>query len=56
MTGQKGRRWFVRDGSRTRVENQDHLNYLLTTYLPDQRGLFSCEGMPLPPDRYGILS
>ena len=56
VTGEKGRRWFVRDGSRKRVENEDHLGYLAKTYLPDHRGLFWREGMPLPQDRYGILA
>jgi hypothetical protein len=27
---QKGRRWFVTGGSRKRVENTEHLNYLWT--------------------------
>ena len=55
ITGQKGRRWFVRDGSRKRVTDDDHLNHLLKRYLPDHRGTFWCEGMPLPKDRFGIL-
>ena len=56
VTGEKGRRWFVRDGSRKRVENEDHLGYLAKTYLPDHRGLCWRAGMPLPQDRDGILA
>ena len=50
-----GQRWFVRDGSRKRVKNSKHLNYLLDVYLPDHRGLFWRDGNPYPEDRYGIL-
>jgi len=56
VTGQEGRRWFVRDGSRKRVENDEHLNYLKKKYLPDHRGLHWVEGNSLPEDRYGILA
>ena len=55
VTGQAGRRWFVRDGSRRRVADRDHLDYLLGRYLPDHRGLFWREGTPVPEDRYGIF-
>ena len=46
--GTPGRRWFVRGGSRKRVEGRTHLDYLLDTYLPNHSGLFWREGMPLP--------
>jgi hypothetical protein len=55
ISGQQGRRWFVRDGSRRRVKDQDHLNHLLGRYLPDHRGVFWRESLPIPEDRYGIL-
>jgi hypothetical protein len=51
-----GRRWFVTDGSRKRVMNEEHLNYLITEYLPDHPGLFWREGQPLPEDRSGFLT
>ena len=56
ITQQKGRRWFVRDGSRKRVTCDEHLEYVLKKYLPDHRGRFWREGMPLPPDRFGIMT
>jgi len=43
-----GRRWFVRGGSRKRVERRAHLDHLLDTYLPSHSGLFWREGMSLP--------
>ncbi|MGB7160605.1 MAG: hypothetical protein WBD40_21245 [Tepidisphaeraceae bacterium] len=43
-----GKRWFVRGGSRKRVERRAHLAYLLDTYLPDHPGVFWREGMPIP--------
>jgi hypothetical protein len=55
ITGEQGRRWFVRDGSRKRVTDADHLDYLLKKYLPDHRGIFWREGLPLPQDRFRIL-
>ena len=55
VTGEQGRRWFVRDGSRKRVTDQAHLDYLVDKYLPDHPGLFWGEGLPLPEDRFGIL-
>ena len=56
LTGLKGRPWFVRDGSRKRVADADHLNYLLDRYLPDHRGVFWREGQPIPEDRFGVLA
>ena len=56
ITQQNGRRWFVRDGSRKRVQDLRHLKYLMDTYLPDHRGLQWREGDPLPSDPFGILS
>jgi len=40
---QKGRKWFSRKGSRKRVRDREHLEYLITTYLPSHRGLFWSE-------------
>lgn len=54
-TGKSGQRWFVAHGSRKRVLTHDHLDYLITEYLPDHRGLFWCEEQPIPEDRFGIL-
>jgi REP element-mobilizing transposase RayT len=35
-----GRRtWFSRSGSRRRVRDLGHFDYLVTTYLPDHRGI-----------------
>lgn len=56
VAGQKGRRWFVTGGSRKRVENTEHLTYLLNEYLPDHPGLYWREGMALPEDRKGVLN
>ena len=55
VTEQKGRRWFVRNGSRKRVADRGHLDYLLGRYLPDHRGPFWREGHAVPDDRYGIF-
>ena len=46
--GPPGRRWFVRDSSKRRVMNDDHLSYLVSKYIPDHRGLFWKEGQCLP--------
>jgi hypothetical protein len=46
--GPRGKRWFVRNGSRKRVKDERHFNYLIETYLPDHPGLFWHEGQPLP--------
>jgi hypothetical protein len=54
-TGQPGRSWFVAQGSRKRVADRDHFDYLVNTYLPGQRGLFWKEGTPLPAIPDGIL-
>ena len=44
-----GKRWFVRrHGAPRRVRNDDHLQYLLNTYLPDHPGIFWKRGMELP--------
>ncbi len=32
------RDWFAKTGSRKRVRDQDHFNYLTNTYLPNHRG------------------
>jgi hypothetical protein len=38
-TDQRGRRWFVRKGSRRRVRDRERCEYLMTEYLPGHRGL-----------------
>ena len=55
LTGTTGRPWFVRDGSRKRVKNRAHLDYLMDTYLPDHRGLYWREGDPIPEDKHRVL-
>jgi hypothetical protein len=54
-TGITGRPWFVAEGSRKRVADLDHLEYLLGTYFPSHRGLSWREGTPLPEIPAGIL-
>jgi hypothetical protein len=54
-TRQAGRRWFVTRGSRRRILNPDHLEYLVSEYLPDHPGTFWREGLELPSDRFQIL-
>jgi hypothetical protein len=39
QTGRRGRRWFVRKGSRNEVRDREHFEYLMTEYLPGHRGL-----------------
>ena len=34
-TEQTGRKWFARKGSRKPVRDQQHLEHLMRTYLPD---------------------
>ena len=52
---QRGRQWFVREGSRKRVTNREHFEHLLRKYLPDHRGLCWSEGDPVPRDRFGLF-
>jgi hypothetical protein len=47
-TGREGVTWFVEGGSRKRVENRGHFDYLLDRYFPDHRGVYWREGRPLP--------
>lgn len=46
-----GKSWLVREGSRKRVTNRRHFDYLMEKYLPDHRGLKWRDGdpPPLPP-------
>lgn len=44
----RGRKWFVRGGSKRRVKDRGHFDYLLDKYFPDHRGLVWREGEPLP--------
>jgi REP element-mobilizing transposase RayT len=37
-TGERGRKWFVRKGSRRRVRDREHFEYLMGCYLPSHRG------------------
>ncbi len=37
-TRTKGRKWFVRKGSRKRVRDQAHYDYLMNEYLPKHSG------------------
>ncbi len=37
-TQTKGRKWFVRKGSRKRVRDQAHYDYLMNEYLPKHSG------------------
>jgi hypothetical protein len=53
--GQAGRKWFSDGGSRKHIETRDHFDRLVNSYLPDQRGVFWREGMPLPEIPDGIL-
>ena len=46
--GKKGKRWLSRGGIPTRVKDSKHLHYLLKQYLPQQGGLYWCEGMAEP--------
>jgi hypothetical protein len=55
LAGQQGKRWFVADGSRKRVNDRDHFDYLVQRYLPKHRGVFWKEGEPLPEIPDGIL-
>ena len=51
---EKGRRWFVRRSSRKQVKEEQHLDYLMTTYLPKHRGKCWREGDPPPKKPAGI--
>ena len=55
LANQPGRPWFVREGSRKRVENQKHLDHLVQKYIPDHPGRCWIEGQPFPIDRYKLL-
>jgi REP element-mobilizing transposase RayT len=47
--GKTGRKWFVRKGSRKRVRDRTHFDYLMDSYLPKHRGLRWREG-DAPPE------
>jgi len=47
---EQGRRWFVRRSSRKQVKEEQHLDYLMTTYLPKHRGKSWREG-DVPPEK-----
>jgi hypothetical protein len=51
----EGRKWFAAGGSKKRVEDRERFDYLMSAYLPKQRGLFWREGMELPEIPEGIL-
>ena len=52
MLGRKfdktGHKWLTRKGSRKRVRDRKHFDYLVQEYLPGHRGLKWCEGDPAP--------
>jgi hypothetical protein len=54
-TSVSGRQWFAAGGSNQRVKDQAHFDRLVTTYLPDHRGVFWKEGMEVPELGEGIL-
>jgi len=47
--GRPGRKWFSRKGSRKRVRDREHFDYLVNEYLPGHRGLRWRKG-DLPPE------
>lgn len=51
----EGRRWLVRRGSRRRVCDRRHFDYLMATYLPRHRGVLWKEG-DAPPETPGWVS
>jgi hypothetical protein len=55
LAKETGRRWFGAQQSRKRVTTREHFDYLVTRYLPDQRGLSWTEGETLPEIPDGIL-
>jgi hypothetical protein len=46
--GQPKGKWFSRKGSRKRVSDRKHFDYLVNTYLPKHRGMKWCEGNEPP--------
>jgi hypothetical protein len=46
--GAEGRKWFSRSASEKRVLNREHLDYLVTAYLPTHSGVFWKVRLPLP--------
>ncbi|MBN2216207.1 MAG: hypothetical protein JW719_02400 [Pirellulales bacterium] len=56
MLGKKldvaGRTWFSRKGSRKRVEDRRHFDYLVRRYLPSHRGLCWREGDLAPEEPF----
>ena len=55
LANENGRRWFSAQQSRKRGTTQQHFDFLVTRYLPDQRGLSWTEGDELPAVPEGIL-
>jgi hypothetical protein len=55
LAKETGRRWFGAQQSRKRVTTREHFDYLVTRYLPEQRGLSWSEGEALPGIPDGIL-
>ena len=45
---QPGHKWLSRHGSRKRVRDRQHFDYLISQYLPKHRGLKWREGEPPP--------
>jgi hypothetical protein len=48
MHGEQGINWFSDGGSRKRVHDRKHFNYLIETYIPKQSEAKWYEGDPLP--------
>ncbi len=54
--GPPGRKWFVRHGSRKRVRDRGHFDYLVNSYLPRHRGRCWREGDPPPAEPPDVAS
>ncbi|MHC4401879.1 MAG: hypothetical protein ACYTG0_19580 [Planctomycetota bacterium] len=50
--GRPGRKWLSRKGSRKRVRDREHFDYLVNRYLPSHRGLKWREGDPTPTELF----
>lgn len=48
QVGVTDRKWFSRGGSRKRVRDREHFDYLVRQYLPSHRGVCWREGEELP--------
>jgi REP element-mobilizing transposase RayT len=48
LVNEQGRKWFVGGGSRKRVKDRQHFDYLVETYIPKHSQAKWFEGEPLP--------